>query len=379
MINVLLAAAASDTHLEQRVRTCGARVDTVPLDALARIAQPSSPAFDVLVLDVRGTRTIPPALKAVRQRHPDASVLLAVPALDTAFILEAMRAGVNECLADPIEVDDLRQALGRLTARRPSAPKSTVFGVIGARGGIGATTVAVNLGTVLATLQGAPTLLIDLHASDGDAALFLGAEPRYSVLDALDNAHRLDGTFLKGVVTDTKAGVHLLASPERPIVPGVAPDRLRQLMEIAASQYTHVVIDIPSTDPVVLQALDPLDAMVLITNQELSSVRSAGRLAEVLQRLYGKERVQVVVTRYDPSAAIGSEDVARIVGMPVQHVFPSHYALALASLNRGQPLVIQNHSKLAGALTRFARTLAGVPAQERHKPGGWRGLISGRR
>jgi pilus assembly protein CpaE len=375
-----LSLVSNDTQLEQLLRSCGMRVTITSLDALALIAPEPGQDLDVLVLDQRAERAMPPLLATVKRTHPGTGILVVLPSLEPARMLDAMRAGVNECLADPIGIEDLRSALDRLGALRPSAPKGAVFGLVGARGGVGATTVAVNLATMLATLPGARTLLIDLHVNYGDAALFLGAEPRFSVLDALDNSHRLDAAFLKGVVTTTSSGVHLLASADRPLAPPLDPARVHQLIELASSQYTYVVIDTPRTDAAVLEALEPAGVLIIVANQELSTVRSAGRIAQAFHRRYGKERVKVVMSRYDPASEIGPQDVERIVGTPVQHVFPNNYAIALASLNKGQPLVLQNHSKLAGALTRFARTLAGVPEpQERSKNGSLLGLIGGRR
>ena len=376
-----VSLVSTDSQLEQLLRSCGARVIPTSLDALALIPADSGSELDVLVLDLRAERGIPELLGAVKRAHTRLRVLVILPRLEPALMLEAMRAGVTECLADPLDASDLRDAIGRLSSLRPEEPRGAVFGLIGARGGVGATTVAVNLATMLATLAGSRTLLIDLHVTYGDAALFLGAKPRFSVLDALDNPHRLDGAFLKGLVTETSSGVHLLAAADRPLAPPLDPERVRQLIELAAARYTHVVIDAPRTDAAVLEALDAAGVVIIVANQELSTVRSAGRLAEALRRRYGKERVNVVMSRYDPGSEIGPQDVERVVGTPVTHVFPNNYAVALSSLHKGEPLVLQNHNKLSSALTRFARTLAGVPESERPKARttSLLGLIGGRR
>src|SRR5690606_24286272 len=99
------------------------------------------------------------------------------------------------------------------------APRSgEVYAVIGAKGGVGATTVAVNVATMLNKLRPSSTLLMDLHCTYGDAALFLGAEPRFSIVDALENMSRMDATFFRSLLTKTKSGVQLLASSERSAV-----------------------------------------------------------------------------------------------------------------------------------------------------------------
>ena len=89
------------------------------------------------------------------------------------------------------------------------------------------------------------TLLVDLHLAYGDAALLLSAEPRFSILDALENTHRLDEAFFRGLVVRTKAGPDLLASSERGMAAPVDAHRIRTLIEFAARQYRYTVLDVP--------------------------------------------------------------------------------------------------------------------------------------
>ncbi len=107
-----------------------------------------------------------------------------------------------------------------MSARRASASvQGQIFAFVGAKGGVGTTTIAVNVATALAqSLEDERTLLMDFHLSYGDAAVFLGAEPRFSVADAMENTHRLDEAFFESLVVQSKStGVHLLASAERAV------------------------------------------------------------------------------------------------------------------------------------------------------------------
>ena len=136
--------------------------------------------------------------------------------LDPKLMLEALRAGVNECVTAPLKQDELAAAIDRLIEHRGSAEhQGDIFVFVGAKGGVGTTTVAVNTATALAQEAPGSTLFIDMHLAYGDAAVFLGVESRFSVLDALENTHRLDKAFLKGLVTRTKSRLDLLASAER--------------------------------------------------------------------------------------------------------------------------------------------------------------------
>jgi pilus assembly protein CpaE len=304
-----------------------------------------------------------------------------LPALDASLMLEAMRAGVNECVADPLRPEDLEAALQRIKAQRPAARGGDVFAVIGAKGGVGATTVAINVATMLNKLRRSSTLLLDLHVTYGDAGVYLGAEPRFSIVDALENMHRMDATFLRSLVAQTKSGVHLLASSDRPVSVPLDVTQIRQLLELTATEFPYVVLDVPRSDVAMLDALDSASAIVVVANQELSTVRSAGRMAASMEQRYGKERVSVVMTRYNDDADIRQQDVERVVGRPVSHVFPNNYKVALASQSKGHPLVLDNHTKLASAITGFTRSLANIPTErtDPQKSSGLLSLIGGRR
>ena len=297
-------------------------------------------------------------------------ILLLVLALDPALMLEAMRAGVNECLQDPVTGEDLDAALGRIAASRDAGPAGDVFAFLGAKGGVGTTTAAVNVATELSHLRAGGVLLVDLHLAYGDAAIYLGAEPRFSVADALENTHRLDAAFLKSLCVKTKAGPELLASPDRALGLLVDAGRVRALIDAAARHYRYVVLDLCRTDPAVMDGLDPVKKILVIANQELATVRGASRMAETLYRRYGKDRVVLAVSRYDPSAGIGQEDIERVVGAKIRHLLPSDYRVALDALNTGRPLALSNQTRLAGALKDLAHELAELPGEEQSQRGG---------
>lgn len=357
-MNVLLIA--SDSTLADMLRAAGLRITPAGPPALSELARPGSRAPELLVLDHHGTGSLPESLGQIRRQHPGMGILVVLPELDGVRVLEAMRAGVSECLTAPVREDDLRAAIGRMQASRPAAKRGEVIAVVGAKGGIGATTLAVNIASGLARDTGVSTLLMDLHVTYGDAAVFMGVEPRFSVSDALNNMHRLDAAVLRGLVTKTPAGADLLPSSERPMAATPDAGQVRSLVDLAATQYGYLVLDVPRTAPTLLDTLEGVGVVLLVANQELASVRSAARLSNALQQRYGRERVHLVVNRFDERAEIAVGDVERVTGLKVRQVIPSNYPSALACQTAGRPLVIHSHSKLAATLTSFARALAGI-------------------
>jgi pilus assembly protein CpaE len=370
-----------DRKLPDLLRACGAQVTSIEMNDLKALAEPTAQQPDVIVVDARDRSAMPAELAVIKRQHPATGILVVLPRLDGALVLDAMRSGASECVAEPITQEELTAALARIAAQRPSRRRGDVFAVIGAKGGVGATTVAVNVATMLNKLHPASTLLMDLHLTYGDAAIFLGAEPRFSTLDALENMHRMDASFLRTLVTQTQSGLNLLASSDHTVSTPVDVARLRSLIDLAANEFRFVVLDVPRTDPAVLDSLEAASSVVVVANQEVATIRNAARMTTALEQRYGKERVNVVISRYDARAEIGQADVERVIGRRVVHLFPDNYPIVLASHNKGRPLVLDNHTKLASAFTAFASDVAGLPAErpERVKSPGFLSLIGARR
>lgn len=356
----LVVVGSTDRQLEEILRGGGAAVSMQPLAALTTIAHPSVAPPDALIVDLREEATIPPALASFKRHHPTVGVVIVARQLDPTLMLEAMRAGVTEWVPEPINAASVTTAIERVVGQRTvKAATGQVFAFVGAKGGVGTTTAAVNVAAALRSPQ-RKALLIDLHLAHGDAALFLGAEPKFSVADALENIHRLDEAFFRGMVTHTKHGPDLLASSDRSIPVGANVEHVKQLIDVAAQHYACVCLDVPRTDAAMLDSLELATSILVFTNQELAAVRRAAPLVLALRQRYGRDRIALVMTRFDKDAEIHREDIERVTGAAVRHVIPSDYRLALGSLNKGQPLVIENHNRLAASFVSLAGSLTGA-------------------
>jgi pilus assembly protein CpaE len=372
---------STTNELEEVFRSNGIRAASVAVTELLHFAQPGSTVPKVIVLDMRGRAAFPPAVALLKGEHPTTGIVIVAGTQDPALMLEAIRAGVNEWVTEPLTPGDLIAAVRRITGNTPAASRGDLFVVLGAKGGVGATTVAVNLASTLASTAKGSTLLVDLHPSGGDAALFLGAEPRFSVLDALENTHRLDQAFFKGIVIHTAAGVDLLAAPEHGAPPAIEPRRLHAVIEFAVRSYRYVVVDASRSDGAIEETFGLASHLVIVATQELAAIRRGARIFADLRQRYGADRVQVVLNRYDSGADISSEDLERAFKSRIVHRFPSNDRLASEAVNKGRPLVVDNHTKLAGLFAAHARALAGVPKREAasERSGGLLGKLTGRR
>ncbi len=355
----LTIVGTTPADIEKLLQPLG--ITAVSIAALSALvgSQPTETP-DVVVVDLRNDTVVPAAVGELTRRHPSIGVVVVAASMDPAMMLDAMQAGAKGFVAPPLSSAQMEDAIKRVAA--PRAPQAgQVIAFVGAKGGVGTTTLAVNVATALARLTKGEALLIDFHARHGDAAACLGVEPRFTVSDALDNAHRLDVPYMRGLVVKTAADLDVLAAPDR--VTTGPPDlvRLRTLIEFAKRQYQYTVLDVPRTDFAILDALEAASRIVLVVSQELTAVRSGARMAGTLRQRYAPERVEIALGRQDRQAEIQAEDIEKALGGPVR-VFPSEYRVALSALNRGRPLILENHSRLAAEMSKFVRDITGAPA-----------------
>jgi len=334
---------------------------------------------DLVVVDIRGEGAPGlPALERLRAKWPAASIFAVAGSLTPDVILQAMRAGANEFFAWPtaeesssVSMEDgLHGALGRIAERLASAhgddtSASRTFAFFGAKGGTGTTTLAVNCGAELARLTKQPTIIIDLNPFLGEVALFLGVRPRFTLLDAADNLHRLDTEFLRELVATHSSGLDILAGSDtvdRPNRQDTAA--LEELVQWLGRSYEFVVIDAGHlTHPCAEVAVNTADSIFLVANPDIPSIRNTQRVADRMEQLgAGKDRVRILLNRTSEQHLIAPRQIEDALGRPIHHSFPSDYDTVSAALNAGVPVALGNDSVLATELVQFTRELAGLPA-----------------
>jgi pilus assembly protein CpaE len=385
-VSIKLYLTGADRYVEQLLTRSGMKVVCITADDLRELALPNAPQPEAVVLDLRRDPRLPDELWTLRRRHAT-PVIVITAALDPTQMLEAMRAGVSECVAEPLSSGDLQKAINRVLGQQPAVGSGLIYAFVGAKGGAGSTTLAVNTASVISRAldegkvlleSQSNVLLVDLHVTYGDCAVFLGAEPKFSIADALENSHRFDDAFFRGVVSRTRGGTDLLPSSDRLMLTPADSRRIQALIEFASYRYRYLVLDVARSDSVVLDALSPVTTFVVVVSQDLATLRSGRGIASALRHRYGNGKVQVVLNRQDGQAEITREDVEQAIGEKLAFVFPSDYRAAVQAINRGVPLVVDDQGKLPAAITQFARRLGGLKdgaptaAAER----GWSGMFA---
>jgi len=357
------------------------RAGTIPVSIIDdRVARDSAPA-DVVVVDARGDATSAMSnIERIRGAASGAGIFAVALTADPDLILQSMRAGANEFFTWPPPEETFHGAVRRTAARREATlgarPPATTLVFFGAKGGAGTTTVAVNCGVELTRLSQRPTIIVDLKAGLGEVGLFLGVRARFTLLDAIDNLHRLDREFLRELVVKHKSGLEMLAGSDHFDRPGASDaGAVEELLRLLTRQYDYVIVDAGSQiNSCTVAALYSADQLFLVANPDVPSVRNAQRLLDRVRQLGAcGERVRVLLNRAAEPYPIPPKQIEGALGHPIHHAFLSDYKTVSTALNSGVPLALSPNTELAAQFDSFTRRIldpsAAAAAPGAHKRG----------
>jgi len=347
-----------------------------------RVARDPS-AADFIIVDIRGDAASAMAsIERLRGASSNAGIFVVAQGNDPNLILQAMRAGANEFFTWPPDDESFYSAVRRIAARRESAqgarPTATTLVFFGAKGGAGTTTVAVNCSVELARLSKRATVIVDLKPGLGEVGLFLGVRPRFTLIDALDNLHRLDREFLKELVIKHKSGLEILAGTDQFDRPGASDaTAIEELFRLLGRQYEYIVVDAGSQiNSCSAAALYTADQMFLVANPDVPSVRNAQRLLDRVKQLGASaERIRVLLNRAAEPYPIPPKQIEGALGHPIHHTFPSDYKTVSTALNSGVPLALAGNSDIASQFDRFTQSILGPNSDDASAAGPKKGIL----
>ena len=333
-------------------------------EALSNVV--TSPGRTILILGPsQADHRILEQVGAVVHRHPKVAAILVVAEPDTALLRAALRAGIADAV--PLERidDDLPAAIEELDRQlaaqedltRPesgSAPASAagrVVSVFSAKGGVGKSTVAVNLASTLAERSNQRVVLVDADLQFGDVGVMLRLRPEHSILEAIAAGDQLDPVMLESLLMrDQRSGLFVLPAPTDPTSGAkITPQQITNLVGHLRELGTIAVVDMPSLlDDIVLQLLAESDDIVFVVGTDVPAVKNARlglQAVELVQIPLG--RVLVVLNRAESKGQLAPRDIEKILEMKVDFSLPADDLVA-KSVNEGNPAV------LAHSRSRFA-------------------------
>ncbi|MEM8864231.1 MAG: AAA family ATPase [Planctomycetota bacterium] len=331
-------------------------------------------------------------VEQVCREKPEITLLVASSSTDGNLILKTMRAGAKEFLTQPLKPEDLAAALQRVS-RVKFGEGSTqsrgckVIAVSGATGGVGSTSLAVNLGCELASKPENSVVLVDLDLTLGDADVFLDTIPEYTLTDVSQNITRLDFTLLKRSLTKHATGLYLLPRPvQLEDAQLVTAEDLQRVLGLLKATFTHLIVDTSKAfNELDMLAMRSAEEVLMVTQLDLPCMRNVVRLMQSFEQ--GGElhdKVRIVVNRVGQGgSSISIKKAQETLGKEIYWQVPNDFKTMIEVRNNGVPLleqapkapITQSISQLASAIT--GRAAAGGQDDD-SKKSSWLSLWGGR-
>lgn len=374
-------------------------IDSVWLEAecsryefFSDIVTQSNPDVVVVSLDADHAKALQ-LIGQLSSQNPGLQILAVSGRGDGQSILQALRGGAKEFLTQPVRLEELLTALQRLRVTTRSAPglevpgtgkiDTTIIAVLGTRGGVGCTSLGVNLGATLAQDPQNTVALIDLDLALGDADVALDLMPDYTLSDVAMNIDRLDMTMLRRSLCKHASGLSLLPHPvQMEDVPLIHEEHLQRVIGLLRASYTHLILDLSKRfSPTDLMGMRMADLILLVCQLELSSLRNTVRMLMTLgtdQDLTNK--VRVIVNRVGSDyqeAGLTLKKAEETIGKPIFWQIPNDSKAMLGSRSAGVPLLTHApKSKTQQSIVGLAQALVNKAIETEPKKKEKRGIFS---
>jgi pilus assembly protein CpaE len=315
---------------------------------------------------------------------PECMVIAMSPAVRPELMRQGMRAGVEDLIARPADLGQVRSSLEhalhkkhqRLQTRESRGRQIAVLGVTG---GLGTTTIATNLAVALARTEGTgPVVLADCDFSMGSVPSFLDMGIEYTMLELRSERSRLEGEAVRQLLPRHRSGAYILAGPARiEDLDEVSHEDVAGVLDLCRSAFRCIVVDAGhGFDERRMEILDASSVILLVTQLNVAALRNARRALEMLDRFgYDTERMKLVASRVGKGAAVSLADAQRSLGQTFAFAVPNDFPAAINAIDVGIPLVESKRSSRASAsLLSMAQALTvdGGEANQR----GMRGMLA---
>jgi pilus assembly protein CpaE len=361
-------AGLSDTLLNSILEPRGyAPIVVVPTigDLVLRMRQ-HAPALIITPITGAGNDLAFDEVAFELRRHPACAAIGTAPVKDADLVLAALRAGVAEFLVTPASDDEVRASVSRLLqlTTNPTS-QGQIFTLYSAKGGLGTSTIAASLAWELANRNGKQGVaLADLTTTGGGMRVMLNINPLYDLGNIATQTDRIDRDFIRSVMVPDAEGVSILAAAEEVD----AADTLNlatasRLFDVMRREYAFTVVDTDHhfAEPTIA-ALDAADRIILVTQLDVSALRSTQRSLGVLGRLgYASDKIVVLINRRSDRDRILLEDAEQVLRRSVGVTLPNDYLACADAITTGT--FVQRHapnSPLVSAFAAMADVLTGV-------------------
>ena len=299
-----------------------------------------------------------------------------------SLLLEAMRSGVQDFLGKPVQTDSLKDLLVRVSQdlnTKEFRSQDKLIVVMGAKGGVGATTVAVNLGVQLATFARKRTVLLDFARPLGNVHLLLDLHPKFGVRDAVEGLDRLDSHFLAGLLTRHKTKLEVMAGTTQPEEwEKIDVRQLDRVVNVAQNAFDVVLLDLGSQFSSDWAPILQSARMILIVAE--SNVPSLWTLERRLLALKGfgipQDRARIIINRWHKGDDEVLKSIQKDINRPIFASLPNDFRKASQAVNLGAPLMENHNNTLSSRYRQIAGQLVGIDVMVDEKKSPLSGLFS---
>ena len=283
--------------------------------------------------------------------RPRSHVILLCEYLDVDVLKSALSVGAHNVISYPKTskefCDYIKTVFHNETARIESLSGkqslswiSKVITVYGAKGGLGKTTLAVNLAVKLAESR-KKVALVDLNLQFGDANVFMDIEPVDTISELSQELSSPNIDLIRSYMTVHSSGVHVLCAPKSPeYAELVSPEKVQSILGQLRTYYDYVIIDTPPTfSDVTITALELSSMILFVTGLDISILKNSKQSLNILKSLQQLDKVKIIVNRAVNIGAITLDDVSKLIDCPIWAKIPSDYKVAVTALNLGIPFV----------------------------------------
>ena len=355
----VLQVLVDGTSVARTVHTC-ASFPVAASDPVTRRVRAANPDVTLVDIPADNPTLALRAIELLRQELNEAAIFAIGNLNQPQVIVNAMRAGAREFIERPTTTTDLLEAFVRLTTAqrrgRQEGVRGKIFSVINAKGGNGATTVAVNLALALQSAH-SQTALVDV-APLGHAALHLNLKPVFTAADATRNLYRMDASLLESFMTRHGSGLQLLAGTNVPATVDPSTADFVRLFDMLVTHFRYVVVDASSRFDAASRLIASLsETVLLVACSDVASLWSAARVQQYLAETGSPDRVRLVLNRFRKVPGFSEADAEAAVGAKLLWRIPNQYFAISGAIDRGTPVMDQRTSEIARCFSGLAQEL----------------------
>ncbi len=322
----------------------------------------------ILIDDIVENNDLLARVQTIKEHFPKVTLFVTSANKDHQNIISVMKAGVSEYLVEPVQEDQLYNAIEEVRAKLANSgllAHGRIYSFVGAKGGVGSTVLAVNAAASLALDKKNSVALLDMSFQSGDASVLLDIVPQNTIMNICENIGRLDVSFLRGVMSGHSTGINFLPAPVNPEdSEDIVKDHISSILNLSRKLYDHIVLDCGSmhVNDCSVEAFKQSDKVFVVTDMSVPSIRNTVRLCKLIRKFgINLEKIEIIINRYIKGGALSLGEIEKNFDKPVYWLVPNDFSEIVSSINRGVPLVkLSSNAPFSKNMLELIRKVQGI-------------------